>query len=101
MREEPEVIRWPEDEAPTEPAIRGIMADEGLRPYRWSNAPGTVYGGHTHAYHKVLYVLSREGRRVTLGAGDRLELPAHTWHDARVGLEGVVCLEAQKSRPLP
>ena len=27
-------------------------------------------------------------------AGDRLELPAHTAHDANVGSDGVVCLEA-------
>jgi hypothetical protein len=33
---------------------------------------------------------------VTLNAGDRLELPAGTLHDAIVGPRGVVCLEAHR-----
>jgi hypothetical protein len=31
---------------------------------------------------------------VTLNAGDRLDLPAGIVHDADVGPQGVVCLEA-------
>ena len=77
-----------------------------MQPYRWSNAPGDVYGAHTHAYHKVIYVvqgaitfgLPDTGEQATLQAGDRLELPAGVAHDAMVGPQGVVCLEAHRSR---
>jgi quercetin dioxygenase-like cupin family protein len=95
---------WLEGQQPTEAAIRRILDGEGLQPYQWSNAPGDIYSAHTHPYHKVIYVvkgsitfgLPDEGRRVTLHPGDRLDLPAGMAHDAVVGPEGVVCLEAHR-----
>ena len=48
---------WTEVETPTEVEIRGILDQEGLQPYRWSNAPGDVYAAHTHPFHKVIYVV--------------------------------------------
>ena len=99
-----QVRTWSTAEPPTEAAIRLILGAEGLQPYAWSNGPGDVYGAHDHSYHKVIYVIAGsitfglpdEGRRVTLNAGDRLELPAGTTHDAVVGPQGVVCLEAHR-----
>ena len=99
-----QVRTWSTAEPPTEAAIRRILAAEELRPYAWSNGPGDVYSAHDHSYHKVIYVvtgsitfgLPDEGRRVTLNAGDRLELPAGIVHDAVVGPRGVVCLEAHR-----
>ena len=96
------VRRWEASQVPTEATIRRLLNAEGLHAYRWSNAPGDVYGAHTHPYHKVIYVvqgsiifgLPETGRLITLRAGDRLELPAGVVHDAVVGPEGVVCLEA-------
>jgi quercetin dioxygenase-like cupin family protein len=81
------------------------MADEGLSPYSWSNAPHDVYSAHSHSYNKVIYVvrgsivfgLPELGEQLELKAGDRLDLPAVIMHDARVGAQGVTCLEAQKS----
>jgi quercetin dioxygenase-like cupin family protein len=75
---------------------------EGLDPTSWSNGPGDQYGAHDHGYDKVIVVergsirfgLPAEERSVDLGAGDRLELPAGTRHDAAVGPSGVTCLEA-------
>ena len=80
------------------------MADEGLRPYAWSNGPHDMYSAHTHSYNKVIYVvqgsitfgLPELAQQLTLNAGDRLDLPAGTVHDAMVGAQGVVCLEAHK-----
>jgi quercetin dioxygenase-like cupin family protein len=96
------ITSWPNTKPPTESAIRQLFDAEGLRPYTWSNGPGDVYSAHNHAYHKVIYVvagsitfgLPGEGRRVTLNMGDRLDLPAGVVHDAVVGPQGVVCLEA-------
>ena len=97
-----EVVRWPEKQAPDEARLRSILADEDLHPYMWSNGPGDIYGAHSHAYHKVIYVvrgsitfgLPESGDEVILNAGDRLELPAGVTHNAVVGNQGVACLEA-------
>ncbi len=78
------------------------MQAQGLRFYSWSNAPHDVYAAHSHEYNKVIYCVSGsitfgapgEDRQVTLHPGDRLDLPAGAVHDAVVGSEGVVCLEA-------
>jgi quercetin dioxygenase-like cupin family protein len=75
---------------------------EGLDPGSWSNGPGDRYGAHEHGYDKVIVVTSgsitfrlpERGETVHLAAGDRLELPAATSHDAIVGPTGVTCLEA-------
>ena len=95
---------WPHTEPPTEAACQHLMTEEGLHPYRWSNRAGDVYSAHTHSYHKVIYVvrgsitfgLPTEGRKVQLGVGDRLDLPAGVRHDAVVGPEGVACLEGHR-----
>lgn len=98
------VIPWSGEQAPSRVELQRTLEGEGLSYYRWSNAPGDVYSAHTHAYHKVIFVvrgsitfgLPGEGREVTLKMGDRLELPAGVTHDAVVGPEGVACLEAHR-----
>jgi quercetin dioxygenase-like cupin family protein len=99
-----QVSRWSQEHLPEEREIEQILGSEGLSYYRWSNGPGDVYSAHAHPYHKVIYVvkgsitfgLPTEGEKVTLNTGDRLELSAGTTHDAVVGPEGVVCLEAHR-----
>lgn len=96
------LARWSGASVPEEHTLREKMTSEGLRPYRWSNAPGDVYPAHRHAFQKVIYVVSgsivfglpERGGEVRLDAGDRLELPKGIQHDAVVGPKGVVCLEA-------
>ena len=70
-------------------------------PSAWSNGPGDRYGSHRHGYDKVLVVSdgsivfgTSSGGSVSLGRGDRLDLPAGTDHDAVVGPDGVTCLES-------
>lgn len=83
-------------------ALREELEREGLAPGAWSNGPGDRYGAHEHGYDKVLvcargsirFGLADLGRSVDLEAGDRLDLPAGTRHDAVVGPAGVTCLEA-------
>lgn len=77
---------------------------EGLEAAGWANGPGDRYAAHDHAYDKVIVVewgsidfgLVSTGEVLRLGTGDRLELPAGTRHDARVGPGGVGCLEAHR-----
>ena len=99
-----EVQKWSGDGTPDEATLRQLYSDEGLHPYRWSNAPGDVYSAHSHSYHKVIYVVSGSitfglpdaGDQLTLHPGDRLDLPAGVSHNAVVGEQGVVCLEAHR-----
>jgi quercetin dioxygenase-like cupin family protein len=80
--------------------LRERLIGEGLDPGAWSNGPGERYASHDHGYDKVIVVASGSitfglGARTTqLATGDRLEVPAQTAHDAQVGPQGVVCLEA-------
>jgi len=100
----PQVTPWADSTPPTQSTLWQIMADEGLDPYSWSNGAHDNYSAHTHGYNKVIYVvrgsitfdLPELGKSLTLKAGDRLDLPAGTVHDAVVGSQGVVCLEAHK-----
>jgi quercetin dioxygenase-like cupin family protein len=83
-----------------DPATR--LRAEGLVAGAWSNGPGDRYGAHDHPYDKVIvatagsirFGLPATGATIQMGAGDRLELPAGTRHDALVGPGGVTCLEA-------
>jgi quercetin dioxygenase-like cupin family protein len=99
-----EVIRWSSGTRPDEETLKKILAEEDLDAYRWSNGPGDVYSAHTHSFNKVIYVVSGSitfglpdsGEQVTLNFGDRLNLAAGVAHNAIVGSEGVVCLEAHR-----
>lgn len=98
------VTSWISSESPTRERIQRLMANEGLSPYAWSNAPHDVYSAHSHSYDKVIYVvqgsitfgLQDGNQQVHLKIGDRLDLAAGTVHNATVGPDGVVCLEAHK-----
>ena len=99
------VKRWEESKPPSEGELRELYSQEGLDPYAWSNGPGDRYSPHSHTYHKVLnvvrgsitWILPERGEEITTGPGDRLDLPAGTVHAARVGPEGVTCLEAHQA----
>ena len=96
------VKRWSGSATPTEQALRLLLEGGGLQPYAWANGPFDRYSAHRHDYDKVIYVvrgaitfgLPEIGKSLELKAGDRLDLPSGTVHDARVGEEGVMCLEA-------
>ena len=104
MMSTPLVTPWSDSAVPTQSTLRRLMADEGLDPYSWSNGPFDAYAAHSHSYNKVIYVvqgsitfgLPELGKQLTLKAGDRLDLPAGVVHDAHVGPQGVICLEAHK-----
>jgi quercetin dioxygenase-like cupin family protein len=105
MNQTIQVTHWDDETPPSESDLLQRFAAEHLQPYRWGNAPGDVYPAHTHRYHKVIYVVSgsitfglpeKYGGNITLTAGDRLDLPPGMIHDALVGPEGVICLEAHR-----
>ena len=98
------VIYWEAASPPTEDLLFRIMIGQGLNPYTWSNEPHDTYSAHKHNFNKVIYVVRGSitfglpvvKRQVTLNTGDRLEIPAGIIHDAQVGPDGVICLEARK-----
>jgi uncharacterized protein YjlB len=49
----------------------------------------------------IVFGLPDEGRELDLAAGDRLELPAGTRHDAVVGGTGVTCWGASPGGGIP
>jgi quercetin dioxygenase-like cupin family protein len=75
------------------------LRDEGLAPFRWSNAAGYEYTAHRHDYDSVIVCIAGSIRfqvgdhDVELCPGDRLDLAAGVEHAATVGADGVECLE--------
>ena len=47
-------------------------------------------------YGLITFGLPDDGKRVSLKAGDRLDLPPDVVHNAQVGSEGVACLEGHR-----
>ena len=82
--------------------LEARLRAQGLDAGAWSNGPHDRYAAHDHGYDKVLvcasgsirFGLPTRGDGVDLAAGDRLDLPAGSAHDALVGPDGVTCLEA-------
>ncbi len=106
-----QIVRWQEQSLPQEQELRKRMQQAGLSPYAWSNDPGDYYAAHTHKYEKVLYCVrgsirfilhnyadeSGSDTCVDLAAGDCMYLPMGIQHSARVGPQGVTCLEASRT----
>jgi quercetin dioxygenase-like cupin family protein len=98
------VHAWQGDSPPDEGELQRILREQGLAGYRWSNAPGDVYGAHSHPFHKIIFVLLGSitfilpeiETEVMLGIGDRLDLAAGIVHEAVVGQQGVICIEAHR-----
>jgi quercetin dioxygenase-like cupin family protein len=84
------VERWREPEAPAPGILRERLRRDGYSVFEWSDAPGTVYGPHSHSEDQSHWIISGAleltvaGETYTLRAGDRDFLPADTTHSAFV-----------------
>lgn len=98
------IQKWVHTHIPSEEELHQQLVSEGLTPYKWNSKPQDVFPAHEHTYDKVIYILDGsitfgfpiEGEPTTLYPGDRLDLPAGVPHNAVAGVNGVVCLEAQR-----
>ncbi len=96
------ITPWTEDTPATEEELRDYMEGQELTVHTWASPAHGKFDGHTHGYHKILFVITgsikfefpTRHKTVTLKAGDRLDLPAGLRHLAEVGGDGVKCLEA-------
>jgi quercetin dioxygenase-like cupin family protein len=99
------VQKWPHAHEPVEAELRRLMEKEGLEPFRWENEPLAVYQAESFDYDRILYILQGtiifgfpiESEPTVLHRGDRLNIPAGVSHNAAVGADGIVCLEAHRS----
>jgi quercetin dioxygenase-like cupin family protein len=95
------VNRWRGGQHPTLEAITRRMRDEGLRPYVWSNAPNFRYPVRSHGYDKTLYCVQgtleisfpKIKQRMTLRAGDRVDVPRGVRYSMIIGPSGTQCVE--------
>lgn len=96
------IKRWTGGQHPTVSTITKLMQQENLRPYMWVNMPNHSYAVRSHGYDKILYViegtveltLPDTNERLSLRAGDRVEIPAGVRHGTVVGIKGAKCVEA-------
>lgn len=96
------VTPWTEDTPPTEEELQTFLEGQELTVHRWSAPAEGTLEGHTHGYHKILFVISgsvkfefpTRHKTINLNPGDRLDLPAGIRHTAQAGVDGVKCLEA-------
>ena len=81
---------WNGPNLPDAKTLRDQLEDEGYSVFEWSDAPGSVYGPHSHADDQSHWIISGEleltvgGETYTLRPGDRDFLPANTTHSAFV-----------------
>ena len=100
------LTRWNKETLPSLEALRSALTGEGLNVSEWTDPAGTVYPVHSHDYAEVRVIvrgsmrvgLPETGEELTLGPGDRLDLPANAPHWTDVSEHGpVVYLSASLS----
>ena len=99
-----QVQKWNRPQLPTEEVVEQLLLEEGLSPERWVGEPGQIFQASQRDYSTVIFVVSGfitfgfpiVGDPTILRSGDRLDLPAGILHNAVVGQDGVICLEAHK-----
>jgi quercetin dioxygenase-like cupin family protein len=82
--------------------LRGRLESEGFHVWSWTDSAGADYEPHTHDHDESLWIVAgditfgADGRRLRLGPGDRLMLPAGTVHTAHAGASGATYLIGEK-----
>ncbi len=95
--------RW-SVEHPDTGALEAALRAEGFAAYRWTGRPGSAYLDYIHDSDEVVCVLSGTAdvkvadETGTVGAGDRMDVPANTRHSITVtGTEPLVVLTGMRS----
>ncbi len=85
------IQKWSGFGSPNPAMLRQTLVSEGYSVFQWTDAPGSVYGMHSHDTDQSHWIISgslelnveRSGVFV-LEAGDRDFMPKGTYHSARV-----------------
>ena len=94
------IERWKGLGRPEPATLSSILVSEGYSVFQWTDAPGTVYGAHSHNNDQSHWIISgtlelnvESAGKFLLAAGDRDFMPAGTDHSTEViGDEPVVYL---------
>jgi len=85
------IDRWESPEPPSLDEMRETLKDEGYEGiHTFRDAPGTQYAHHEHDFIEVRWIYRGEitfgigEKKITLEPGDRVDIPAHTLHKARM-----------------
>ncbi|MDE0427870.1 MAG: cupin domain-containing protein [Candidatus Poribacteria bacterium] len=84
--------RWTEQYANVD-ALKQELQSEGFSAYEWSGRPGGAYLDYIHTQDEVVCVLSGTAdvkvaeATGTVEAGDRMDVPANTYHSITVTSE--------------
>lgn len=89
---------------PDEDQMKKTLRNQGFQDiHMFSDRAGAYYPDHQHDYVEVRWLVAGEvtfgvdGNRYTLESGDRLDMPAHTIHDASIHPEkGAIYICASK-----
>ena len=84
--------RWSEQH-PDADALKQQLKSEGFNAYEWTGRPGGAYLDYIHTQDEVVCVLSGTAdvkvadERGTVEPGDRMDVPANTYHSITVTSE--------------
>lgn len=81
------------------------LKKEGFKHvYEWTDSPGTKYPAHAHNGKVSFYVtkgsmtMNLEGKKVTIIAGERMDVPVGMTHSATVGSQGCTFIVGEEIR---
>ena len=85
-----EIVRWNKSKKPTLAELQRMLDAQGLQYELYSDRPGTKYGRHRHPFDDFIVIVTGK-MKLIIGAqewlmkpGDRLDLPANTFHSAEM-----------------
>jgi mannose-6-phosphate isomerase-like protein (cupin superfamily) len=85
-----DVVRWAGPKKPTLDELKRILKSEGLESELYTDRPSVKYGRHKHDFDDFVVIVEGKMKIAsgehewTLGPGDRLDIPANTYHRAEI-----------------
>lgn len=100
--------RWSKQYDSTEEELLELLKAKNIQAERWVAEGDEVFAPHSHAKDKQLWcvegsmVFTANGKRISLQAGDAMDLPANTVHEAIAGFaDGCICYEFPRTADNP
>ncbi len=99
--------RWSRTYEPSEFELIRLLEERKIDAEAWEAEAGEESAPHSHSLDKRLWcaegsiVITVEGKAMAMQAGDALELPAGTIHQAVAGLTGCTVYESPPTKQNP